>query len=496
MKRSHELTQVKDQKNPTKRKKSRALTACSSITLSLDALSLVMEFLSPKQLYNMAFTCRTLRNLVTTKMVLQSALIAGGHAETTVMELHKLLSNQSMHVPSPLRLLRLVNGKRCEFCNQNNVKFARPSLGIFACWDCTTQSLTRVFNKTWKRYSLEKQKYDEVLDHPRIATNDCGSKIYMLSRRLTLQNGERVGPLAIFGDIDKMVSSRPKNMTVDEYIQKNLQTLSDTEDAYREFDQIYKDTMDRVKQVQREREQKRVEAKQKSSERKMANIEKMIAKLGDGLVKLGMKSSDVQAILKTKAIKFRYGTAVSKQPKVRFDLVFINDMMEEYVIAPSKIRKNHYETIVSTIKEKIDLIISPDFLSLGFLSDDDDFEAALKAHLGNGFSDIASLLNLKIDCNLVYFARRSGTDVPIASSRMNEKFFTLLAKEQFIDAIDHLHYNDLSMLLLSGGEDGEHEYSSEERMSARFSWLNHLSSVRDGSPSRRYHEAFEASKSL
>ena len=89
---------------------------CESAPIPVDAMVNVMEFLPPRSLYNIALTCKPLREMVTVKMVVQSALIHGGNPKKTMEELYALMRAHSMHIPSPLRLLRLVNSKTCEFC--------------------------------------------------------------------------------------------------------------------------------------------------------------------------------------------------------------------------------------------------------------------------------------------------------------------------------------------------------------------------------------------
>ena len=91
-----------DSKPPAKRaRKKGALTAATSITLPLDALSFIMEFLSPRQLFNLAFTCKTLRNFVTTKLVVCTSLIHGGHAKQTMAQLYKLMSSRKPCMSPP-----------------------------------------------------------------------------------------------------------------------------------------------------------------------------------------------------------------------------------------------------------------------------------------------------------------------------------------------------------------------------------------------------------
>ena len=100
------------------------------------------------------FVLYRLQKAVTTKMVVKSALIHGGLAKKSMEELYALMSNHSLHVPSPLRLLRISNGKCCEFCLKDKVNHIRPGIGVFACWDCVTNnvggrgSLTKVWKTT------------------------------------------------------------------------------------------------------------------------------------------------------------------------------------------------------------------------------------------------------------------------------------------------------------------------------------------------------------
>ncbi len=166
-----------------------------SAPIPLDAMVNVMEFLPPRSLYNIALTCKSLREMVTTKMVVQSALIHGGHAKKTMEELYNLMKMHSIHPPSPLRLLRLANGKRCEFCLQSGTNHVRPGLGVFACWDCVSSGkqgrwnawsssgsrsglkLTKAWKTSWSRYT-RKPIYRTILSHSRVASNGYGTNHY------------------------------------------------------------------------------------------------------------------------------------------------------------------------------------------------------------------------------------------------------------------------------------------------------------------------------
>jgi hypothetical protein len=145
-----------------------------------------MEFLHPRDLLHTAFTCKSLRDMVSTSMVIKSALVHGGHGKSTMEVVYSLTSVHAMHIPSPLRLLRLVNGKICEFCLNDKVNHARPGIGVFACWACVTSrttrnnrplirgTLTKPWKMSWSRYKkplTNRVKYDAIFTHDRGKTS-------------------------------------------------------------------------------------------------------------------------------------------------------------------------------------------------------------------------------------------------------------------------------------------------------------------------------------
>jgi hypothetical protein len=72
----------------------------ASSDINEDTLGLVMEFLGLRELFRMAFTCKSLRSKVTTRLVIRSEVMHGGFAATTVNALfgHRR-SEQSMPRP-------------------------------------------------------------------------------------------------------------------------------------------------------------------------------------------------------------------------------------------------------------------------------------------------------------------------------------------------------------------------------------------------------------
>ena len=129
---------------------------------------------------------------------------------------------------------------------------------------------------------------------------------------------------------------------------------------------------------------------------------------------------------------------------MQFLVPFVDELLKEYVLAPSKMRKKNIKDVADKINSKLRLIDDRNFLNLNFLSEDDAFEGALKNHFSNKLSDIDELLAMKAIRINVF--NRSTTISPI-----DEKFFTLLEENKLVVALAHLKDDNLSSLLLPQG---------------------------------------------
>ena len=161
-----------------------------------------IQFLPPKSLMNVALTCKSLLSRVTTTMVVRSALIHGDNAKKTFEELYKLMKNHSIHPPSPLRLLRLANGRKCEFCCKKNVLslYQDMNIGAFSCWQCLTKApdpLTMAFKSSWSR-CWRNPIYRCILNHPRLASRNKSKGKFLWIRDRLDANGDKIGPLILW----------------------------------------------------------------------------------------------------------------------------------------------------------------------------------------------------------------------------------------------------------------------------------------------------------
>jgi hypothetical protein len=247
--------------SPTKRSKS------SSPDLNEDALRVVMEFLAPKELKRMAFTCKALRDTITTKLVMCSALMHGGHAGATVEILYWLMKYQQIHVPSALRLLRLGNGKICESCCSKRVITVRPAYGVFFCQRC----LTERFLSSSK--ISDNPCMEEIVDHPCVAGRYQRNSKSILWARPSERNGEKCGPLVTFEDIEHMAAA---TASIDSML-SDLELPAKQE--YEEFVKTYETSQADAKAFALYRLQKKESASIQAREKRIMSSLQIVSKI-------------------------------------------------------------------------------------------------------------------------------------------------------------------------------------------------------------------------
>ena len=117
--------------------------------LDMDSLAHIMQFLAPKPLMAFASTYKTLSAKLTIDMAVKSALVNGMSA--VIVTFADLLESHLVHLPSPLRLLKLVDCFQrgvfeqcpCEFCRKYD-EYAFGNLdeyGVIACDSCVDRRL-------------------------------------------------------------------------------------------------------------------------------------------------------------------------------------------------------------------------------------------------------------------------------------------------------------------------------------------------------------------
>ena len=348
-------------------------------------------------------------------MVVKSALIHGGLGKKSIEEIHQLMSNHSMHVPSPLRLLRIVNGKQCEFCfrrTQKKVNHVRPGLGVFACWNCVTErcpnaaingsrgSLTKVWKRSWARYKRDgTNKYRTIFNHPRVAASEY-KDYYLWQEHYNDSLGEHIGPIVVWRNIDEMHSHfadvdamNNAETGIDNYLTTNLNAPPIA--RYADFNNTFTEMKAKADAAVAEREEKKKANKANTKAKKKAAA----IKIADDLTALIDEPWRELAMTYTMSPSFdRDDATLRSTPCLNFKTPFINDLVKPYILTPSKMKRATKTELVTSINEKLGMITGKNLLGMEFLSDNDPFEKALKDFLQEKIPDIQALFSFSSRC--------------------------------------------------------------------------------------------------
>jgi hypothetical protein len=139
--------------------------------------------------------------------------------------------------------------------------------------------LSRCWNTSSVRYGKNKEKYDAVFAHPRVAVSQLYGKKRYCWKEARESFGERIGPLVAWDDIDKMVK-RMDNATyngefvqrIDDYIAEELHAPSTEE--YVEFNTAYLAAKADLEQRAQRKEAQKAERKRKREAKQQAKEER------------------------------------------------------------------------------------------------------------------------------------------------------------------------------------------------------------------------------
>lgn len=314
-------------------------------------------------------------------MVTRSAVMYGGSPRATVKELYSLIKDGTIHLPSPLRLLRLCNGRRCESCNIKKVKHANQGLGTFLCNPC----LTKGPESFAVRIPLARARYLKsfryiLKDERLIGSLKCrwrrGSLIpfSMLRKPMVEQGGEPCGSRFTHCDLELIEAS---NEPVDQLLDELFPPQNNPE-----FIETYEASLDEAKAVDEYRKEKKVQASKRAAEARRASALKVVSK-----VQKLLEEPWKDFALANKEIKW----GGKSGPCLEFHSPLCNELLKEYVTTPSKAKKAVIANIAETINTFCRNLLER-FVGFSFLSEDDTFEKTLKQVLQESLPDLKSVV--------------------------------------------------------------------------------------------------------
>jgi hypothetical protein len=320
------------------------------------ALDTLLAFLDVKSLFRFAFSSKRFGQIVTHEHVVRSALISGGHAKKTIAEVIELaLKLKTIYLPTPLRLLRLANGKTCETQSCSAlVNHIRHGYGLFCCWGCLVD----------RTMAITTMKH-RMLKNERVARSEYSRKAYVLQRPYTDTTGERAGPI---------VSAAEKEN------EQRIDTL------LKEADDMWPQARtDSVLQCLEQATEDRKEIEERTRDRKKKRLDGKKAKAKEVAEKLKELVSE-DCPFKDTLCSYKEFLYVSKQnqPSIGFDCQFMDDQMKPLVVAPSKATKKKLTELAEYVKETAIVLQASGFLDFSFLEGDKEmnpWESALRGLL-------------------------------------------------------------------------------------------------------------------
>mmetsp|Transcript_33424 Transcript_33424/g.50417 ORF Transcript_33424/g.50417 Transcript_33424/m.50417 type:complete len:595 (-) Transcript_33424:234-2018(-) len=171
----------------------------NTIHLMDDVFRVVMSMLAPKEMLRLCQCSKSLSQMVNYPDVIRNTILLGSgrYGRKSLKGILALLKQNRIHPPSPLRLLRVVCGQRCELALcQNTVHTIRAQFGIFCCFSC-------VQNEKWTKSIVSDNKENDNNQDwtrdDRTARYEYGKrKVIVWRKPFIAACGERCGPLITY----------------------------------------------------------------------------------------------------------------------------------------------------------------------------------------------------------------------------------------------------------------------------------------------------------
>jgi hypothetical protein len=325
-----------------------------------DIASVIFPFLDVRELYNLAFSNKTLLASLRHEHVVRSAVLHGGHAKTTASSVCRLVEERKIFIPSPRRFLCMVNGKHCERkgCN-GNLNVARPDYGLFMCWDCCQR---------WTKKVIRNKKWMPLLEEPRTAGASYGSGVYIFQLPYRDTTGDLAGPLLTMSDLGRQGTLKQ--------ILAKCDALDPHVSSIDEIVRTWKDS----KEAAVTREQEREEVKKQKTKMADKNRQEKTRKIIESLSLLLEHKEWKEIALSHKWKDLKVYRDRKRVPMVSFKCGVVNSSMQSFLVAPSKANKKAIQAVADQITGTFDMIYAKHFHDFSFLSNDLPFERKIRLY--------------------------------------------------------------------------------------------------------------------
>jgi hypothetical protein len=370
-------TSTKKNVNNTNKKTKRSLPSPSSNSSSFSSSScdvdifkngdiapVVFSFLAARDLYRFATCSKSFMTRLTHKDVVRSAIYNGGHAKSSLERIIPLIKARSIWTPSPVRLLRVVNGRRCEHCLLGRANMINKNYGVFFCWDCIT-------GKGFTKSVSHNKKWSPFLSHKRVAQGCFSSKSYLWMKPVKDAAGSKIGPLVHMHIMEQI---RNTNSTVDKYLEtidpidpqaKNAEVI------VQEYDQCVDDAEQRLKEMT----DQKMKATKEANDIRKAKSEDIVSTVSNLLGDVPWKEEILGYSMQSVSLKKICAVFSSRIAKT---------VLESYTNAPSTATNKKLKEAAGRISDAINTITSHGILNLDFLQESTDlYQQTVLKHFKN-----------------------------------------------------------------------------------------------------------------
>jgi hypothetical protein len=342
-----------------------------------DIASVIFPFLDVRELYNLAYSNKTLLASLRHEHVVRSALLHGGHAKTTASSVCRLVEERKIFIPSPRRFLCMVNGKHCERkgCD-GNLNVVRPDYGLFMCWDCCQR---------WTKKVIRNKKWMPLLEEPRTAGASYGSGVYIWQLPYRDTTGDLAGPVLTMSDLGRV-----------DMVDEILQECDDLDPHLSSVDEIVR-TWKESKEAAVTREKEREDAKKQKTKMADKNRREKTSKMIESLSLLLEYKEWKEFALSHYWQDLKVWRDRKRVPMVFFRCGVVNSSMHSFLIAPSKANRKGIQAVADQITRWFDMMYAKRFHDFSFLSNDLPFERKLRSYCEEHYSGGELLMTPKMN---------------------------------------------------------------------------------------------------
>lgn len=315
-----------------------------------DSIQYIASFLTPRELYNVTYSNKLFCEVLEMSSVIQVAMQNGNErVRRSIALLYEQTSRGTIYAPSALRVLQLINVKKCEICCENKLHHVRATWGMALCWSCT-QNMTRETHIDPVENRINPIGMEYILQHPRVLSKVNGYTLIRVGLGLVHRIGRFFifdeshqhaqtrglsGPIVTRRDIIHMCSlCRPEE--VDNYIDKALKASPKSD--YEEFNSLVRAFRYRmypiILQSRNNRRREETTRKARMVVYRRAKVTRSLALIGRVRPFLDTRVADIfeHATGRTHFIDYGVGTCII------FQEYWITSAMAPYIKAPSKYR--------------------------------------------------------------------------------------------------------------------------------------------------------------